>query len=797
MGFKNKFIACLLIIMSAFTAVANAESVREILLQDIETLAVDKPLRYDNGEPVAVIDTGVIADTLGRVARGPHTFEFRLEETAPFAVMVRGERVEPGATLNFVENLTTVNSRLVLPIYPAELGVGGKAKFELDLPELYIRACPVGYTEGESDCFKITYDEMIFICPTTETTYRTDTEDCRGIRVTPSIPYCDAPFELSNGTCVHTFTTYAYENCPSGSGWSISGDTCKYYEQQPIQSCPAGYTKSGNLCYQVIDKSERCPSGYTNTGSVCEKDESSSATPVCPSGYSLSGTTCSKSESRSATPYCSSGYSLSGTTCSKSESKSATANCPAGYSLSGSSCNKTESTSATATCPSGYTRSGSSCNKTETKSASASCPSGYSRSGSSCTRTESQSASTNCPSGYSKYGSNQCRKTSTYTATTTKNCSSGYTYLNDGRCNKYEYYVPNPSSASCPKSGWTVRVVSGFGVEELQCFSGNYADVGNNTGPANFSCSSGYSKGRGGCYRNTYKDPLKTCPSGGTLSGSTCTKTSTTSATYSCPSGYSRSGTTCTRVRSQSVSYSCSSGYSLSGSSCSRTLTQSVSYTCPSGYSRSGTTCTRVLSQGASYSCSSGYTLSGSTCSRTLTQSASYSCPSGYTRSGTTCSRVLTQSASHTCSSGWSLNGTTCERTLTDSIDYYCETGTRELNADSCYENDATPSVGNCPSGSTLNPQTGACEIKDSEPVVYTCPTENGDKYTLQGSDCHYADMKAASTKCTGDAELIDDGASCELHLTEEAIPSCEEEGYIPLVSENRCMKDERVPFGQ
>ena len=688
MGFKNRTIACLLMFMVAFTAAANDESVREILLQDIETLAVDKPLRYDNGEPVAVIDTGVIADTLGRVARGPHTFEFTLEQAAPFAVMVRGERVEPGSTLNFVENLTAVNSRLVLPIYPAELGVGGKAKFELDLPELYIRACPVGYREGESDCFRITYDEMIFICPTSETTYRTDTEDCRGIRVTPSIPYCDAPFELSNGTCVHTFTTYAYENCPSGSGWSISGDTCKYYEQQPIQSCPSGYTKSGNLCYQVIDKSERCPSGYTNTGSICEKDESTSAS-----------------------PYCQSGYTLSGTTCSKSESKSATANCPAGYNLSGSSCNKTESTTATAYCPSGYTRSGSSCNKTQTTSATASCPSGYSSS-----------------------SSTQCKKTSTYSATAI--CPSGYNESSSGTCKKRTYY--EPASITCPK---------------------NYT----------------YSEANGSCWAGWIAaSPTVVCPSGTTKDRSLCYKETQTSSTYSCPDGGSRSGTTCTKTSYTSKSFACPSGYSLSGSTCSRTYSQSVSYTCASGYTRSG-----------------------ATCSRTLSQTASYSCPSGYSLSGTTCSRILTQSAGYTCASGWRLNGTKCERTLTNGIDYYCETGTRELNSDSCYDNEATSSVGNCPSGSTLNSQTGACEIKDSEPVVYTCPTENGDKYTVQGSDCHYADMKAASTKCSGEAELIEDGASCELHLVEEAIPSCDEEGYIPLVSESRCMKDERVPFGQ
>jgi len=651
MGFWNKAVTCLLLIASTFAVSANEEPARQILLQDIETLAVDKPLQYDNGEPVAVIDTGVIADSLGRVARGPHSFEFSLEETAPFAVMVRGERVEPGTTLNFVENLTAVNSRLILPIYPAELGLGGKAKFELDLPELFIRACPVGYTEGENDCFNISYDEMTYICPTSETTYRQDTSDCRGIRVTPSIPYCDAPFELNNGTCVHTFTTSAYENCPTGNGWTQNGTTCEYFEQRPIQSCPSGYTQRDNLCYQIIDKRERCDTGYNIKDGLCKKSECTSADPVCPSGYTLSGSSCTKVESRSATPYC----------------------------------------------PSGYTRSGSTCSKTETRTASGSCP-----------------------SGYSSYSSTKCKKSSTYTAS--EACPSGYTL--------FDWFEPHY------------------------------------------------------CYKTTYKTPYRIY-----CDAEFHTKSVENGTTY-CTNPF--------MSKKYIARKDCPSGYSGATSDrCSKTSKQDVSYSCPNGGSVSGSTCTKTSYRDKSFSCPSGYSRSGTTCTRTRSTSASYSCPSGYALSGTTCKRTVSISADYTCPSGWTVSGTSCLRTLTQSIDYYCGSGEQELNNTNCFKTDASTTVGNCPSGYDLNTSTGACEASDSQPVTYSCPTENGDKYTLQSTECHYADMQAATPTCDGEATLIDDGASCELKLIDEAIPSCEQDGYIPVVSEERCMLDERVPFGQ
>jgi hypothetical protein len=142
------------------------------------------------------------------------------------------------------------------------------------------------------------------------------------------------------------------------------------------------------------------------------------------------------------------------------------------------------------------------------------------------------------------------------------------------------------------------------------------------------------------------------------------------------------------------------------------------------------------------------------------------------------------------------LSGTNCERTLTQNIDYYCGTGAQELNANECYNEEATASVGNCPTGYSLNDETGACETTDSQPVVYSCPTEGG-KYTLQGTECLYADMLAAQTQCEGGATISDDGASCQLEIVDEAIPSCGQEGFIPLVADNRCMMEERVPFGQ
>ena len=266
------------------------EGGRNVSLPDTNTFAVDRPLTYDNGEPVAVIDTGVISNSYGNIARGPHTFTFTLDENSPFPVVIRGERVQPGEEFIFVENLSHVESRLRLPIYPAIAGVTGKAVFTLELPEIFINACPAGYTEDIEDCFKVTYEELVYVCPLDNTSYRENTKDCRGIIEEPSIPYCDEPYELENSLCVHEYSEPAIAKCPTGAGWTRNGDVCELYmEMEPEKICSPGFSLVNNECVGSKPFND-CPDGSVQIDSACY--ELKPKVKFCNEGEELFGNQC-------------------------------------------------------------------------------------------------------------------------------------------------------------------------------------------------------------------------------------------------------------------------------------------------------------------------------------------------------------------------------------------------------------------------------------------------------------------------------------------------------------------------
>ena len=195
------------IAFASLLSVANGQDIvtSNVSLGDINVLAANQQLTYSNGEPVSVIRTGIIKNSKGLAARGPHKFIFTLDADSPYPVILRGEEVVPGESIEFVENLTQIGGRLSIPIYPAQSGVSGEANYTLDVPKLFARACKIGFQEDVADCFKFVYSELTYICPIDNTEYRKDTNDCRGIIQQPSEPKCDAPFTLKNGLCVHEF----------------------------------------------------------------------------------------------------------------------------------------------------------------------------------------------------------------------------------------------------------------------------------------------------------------------------------------------------------------------------------------------------------------------------------------------------------------------------------------------------------------------------------------------------------------------------------------------------------------
>ena len=80
------------------------------------------------------------------------------------------------------------------------------------------------------------------------------------------------------------------------------------FEVPAGQSCPSGYSQSGNLCNPggsarfsfVVPQGQSCPSNYSQSGRVCTASSNACHAFVigggsCPSGYSQSGKVCSAS----------------------------------------------------------------------------------------------------------------------------------------------------------------------------------------------------------------------------------------------------------------------------------------------------------------------------------------------------------------------------------------------------------------------------------------------------------------------------------------------------------------------
>ena len=79
------------IAFASLLSVANGQDIvtSNVSLGDINVLAANQQLTYSNGEPVSVIRTGIIKNSKGLAARGPHKFIFTLDADSPYPVILR------------------------------------------------------------------------------------------------------------------------------------------------------------------------------------------------------------------------------------------------------------------------------------------------------------------------------------------------------------------------------------------------------------------------------------------------------------------------------------------------------------------------------------------------------------------------------------------------------------------------------------------------------------------------------------------------------------------------------------
>jgi conjugal transfer mating pair stabilization protein TraN len=808
----------------ALLASASANERLELALEQVKTFAIAQELLNVTGEPVAVINTGVIKDDNGVSARGEHKVLFTLDPSSPYAVVVSGEMVMPGETKTIVKNLTESDHRLLLPIYPAVSGVHGVASYSLSIPTVNVLVCPADFAERESDCYKIEYSTIEYVCPA-GTEYNKDTFDCRGIDEKPVVEYCELPFVEQNGVCVQEFTIAAGQSCPTDIGWYKEGTLCRYFATDVVESCPADYYLKNGNCYELTLKEQACPDGYTNDGKgSCHITKEADKT--CPDGYTMDGAMCNYFDSEPISS-CPNGYYFAGGMCHLIIDKSPV--CPSDYTLVGEVCEKLESTPFSDACPDGYEvivveKNGAvteECTGIEVEEILTGCPEGYTVNGGLCTTTKS--SYDGCPAGYiNQSGTSACDKIVEgdyrFELTAGYYCPEGYNLNGSSSYNRTcEKLLPMPESGSCPV-GYTVN--GGLCTTTKSAYNGCPAGYINQSGTsacnkivegnyrfemtAGYYCPEGYNLSGSSSYNRTCEKLLPmpesgSCPEGYTVNGALCTTTK--SAYNGCPAGYiNQSGTSaCDKIAEDdykspdspdspdtsdtSDSPDTSNSPDTSDSPDSPPTSDSVAlgYYCPEGYDLSGNsssdrTCEKLLPMPESGSCPVGYTVNGDEC--TTTQSAYNGCPAGYiNQSGTSaCDKIVEGdysfelTAGYYCPEGYNLSGSSSyNRTCEKLIDYQrCPDGFVQLG-DTCSITMTSDLIDACPAGYVGG--EFSCNKVTLEDATLECSVESKE---LDGTQCYSNEPDLSQGICNAGYTFNSALFQCEDIRSEGVVYRCD-----------------------
>lgn len=785
-------------------------------IQAVDVFPVNQSVLDSTDAPISVIETAEIADSQGRVARGPHDVVFSLTDDAPYAIKIGGKRIDPGSSITLTIDLTRVGHRLQMPVFPAESGKYGKVDYKLSIPNLNIKICPDGFQERPEDCYKIEYREINYICPASFT-YNSNLEACRRQVDLELVNDCPDGFSRGSGdTCTRTTTAETVEYCADDT-MSIEGESCikrtytdtmacpetysrddsgrcvKVVDSEPTQSCPEDFTKVGNSCQRLTQAEPTdwsCPSSHPNRAEDSEScfatqpgfEEFGSAESElsCGSGYTFEDSRCV--QYTDPTYQCSrGGYNTETGACEYTVILPESDYCGS-VEVQADMCPVNEYAEIGVYCKTGFDKqSDNSCMKLESAPVQNKCQSGYTMNAgdTACTKTETLTLDIKCPSGYARSDDGAyCYKTDEMNAY--QNCATGYTNVGGGVCEKIEEENADPY------------------------------------------CQTGFALRNGECQKDESKGALKSCSAGYTLSGSECKKTETLPAQDSCPSGYSLSSGECHKLVQtppdeevcpagsylvtydsvfgaevgdcyepsrrnplNNVSDYCPSGYKAhpdnrnrdqyfgEPAACYNDTTDhftDANIECPTSYTpRVGAAhvpgtdpdyCYRSIIHEPIGVCSDGYSYNESTeqCEKLTTTSPSDACPSGYSLSGGQCKRTLKDSVKYSCQSGWTISGTTCERTLKASPNYSCSSGWR-LSGTKC-ERTLTADVDySCPSDDKWTLNNTKCDFYDEDPLVINCP----DTFTYNSSTdaCERVDTQPAILGCADGFSLTEDKTQC------------------------------------
>ncbi|MCJ6115963.1 Ig-like domain-containing protein (plasmid) [Klebsiella pneumoniae] len=107
-----------------------------IVLDQLNTLAVNKALSLSTGEPLAVLKASQLRRNDGSLAKGIQTALVTVRSDASFPLSIIGNIVNPGETKEIQIDLGTVGNDVVIPIFPGTNGIVGSAGFIVEFPQL-------------------------------------------------------------------------------------------------------------------------------------------------------------------------------------------------------------------------------------------------------------------------------------------------------------------------------------------------------------------------------------------------------------------------------------------------------------------------------------------------------------------------------------------------------------------------------------------------------------------------------------------------------------------------------------
>lgn len=743
---------------------AFAETV--VVTPEVVTVPVSANLKDALGRDKTLLTTAAIKDSQGKLAKGMHNIDFSLADTAPYALIVDGNTVQPGQSIRFSKNLSLSASAVTLSVKPAVSGVVGTASYSMSLPEIKIAVCPEGMTEKLNNCQQILFADPVLGC---DAGYQLSGSQCVQTITAPKQVQCADGYTQNGNQCVGGPAVAPKEGCAAGFSLNANNE-CEAVKYTPITSCPVGYSDAIYHCEKtttILKVNAECPTGYdvspidpnyciqtdrvakstycegventgvqqcTGTGeqkvcatldhtkAACEVKTYSLTVNECGPDYTLTNGQCQLNKNYTISVTCPATYTqVHGTgTCEKVNTTAATPKCPATYTLNGTTCSKADSLPIES-CPSGYYYLNSKCN--QMVSANINCSAGYTWNGTICSKTETSAATGECTSPYTWSGTT-CQQTQT--ATGTYGCPADYTW-NGSKCVSPYRTDIKPTNWSCPY-GDTARPSYPTGPNQMVCYENQ-----------SIGCPAGYS--------NSIDDPA-TCfdYAGGERKVNGVCPTSS-------PYPYVDNQFMCTTTPNKKWAIAATDS----------------STSCPSGYNKDSIWgCVKNTPRASIgyHCCESGLTYNSSTYKMEghETSSKVNTCPSGYTYvSGTTCRKVTTQTpSSYSCPADWTLNGSNCNRILTVSETRTCNTGYTIATPDyptQCYKNTYTNNVGNCKPSYTLSGIT--CNGTLSQAAYYEC----AQGWTVSGDKCNQTLNAAASVNCAN--PFTDAGSNCSMTMTD------------------------------